>query len=313
VNSLSPDKTRLLVTPECEGERLDVFLAGATNLSRRAARRSIDDGLVERNGEVLRVQSRLVATGDVIDVDCPESELDVCLDQPPALSEPLFEDPWILVAAKPAGILSQPHEGRRPGGPYAFDQQIMLALARREGRRPFLRLVHRLDRMTSGAVLFARSPEALPKLSRAWAEGLVERLYLAVIEGRPEAQTFAVDHPIARDHGHRWRFRVRDSGKPSRTEVEVLARLDDELSVVGCRLLTGRTHQVRVHLASAGHPVVGDRLYESKRADLVERPLLHAAVLALPHPATGEQLRVVCPPPLDIAKYLPENLDLSAL
>ena len=313
MNSLSPNKTRLLVTPDREGERLDVFLAGATNLSRRAARRFVDDGRVERNGEVLRVQSRLVTAGDVIDIDRPESELGVCSDPPLASSKTLFEDPWILVAAKPAGILSQPSEGQKPGDPHAFDQQMLLALARREGRRPFLRLVHRLDRMTSGAVLFARSPDALPKLSRAWSEGLVERLYLAVIEGHPEADTLTIDRPIARDHGHRWRFQSQGRGKASRTEVEVLATLDDRLSVVSCRLVTGRTHQVRVHLATAGHPVLGDRLYDSKRANLVERPLLHAAVLALPHPATGERLRVFCPPPLDIAKFLPDDFDLSTL
>lgn len=255
--------------------------------------------------------SRPVTIGDVIDVDCPDSELGVFVN-PPAAPQPLFEDAWILVAAKPAGVLSQPAEGQRPGDPHAFDQQMLLALAWREGQRPFLRMVHRLDRMTSGAVLFARSPEALPKLSRAWAEGLVERLYLAVIEGQPGSETFAIDRPIARDHSHRWRFQCQDSGKASRTEVRVLATLEGNLSVVACRLVTGRTHQVRVHLATAGHPVVGDRLYNSKRADLAERPLLHAAAMSLPHPATGDELRVVCPPPVDIAKYLPDDLDLAA-
>jgi 23S rRNA pseudouridine1911/1915/1917 synthase len=301
------------VTPDRDGDRLDVFLAGATGLSRRAARRSVDDGLVKRNGEVLRVQSRPVATGDVIDIGCPESELGGGVDPPPAAPHLLFEDTWILVAAKPAGVLSQPAEGQKPGDPLAFDQQLLLALAWREGQRPFLRMVHRLDRMTSGAVLFARSPDVLPKLSRAWTEGLVERSYLAVIEGKPESEVFAVDRPIARDRSHRWRFQSRDGGKPSRTEVRVLATIEDGLSVVGCRLVTGRTHQVRVHLATAGHPVVGDRLYHSTRADLAERPLLHASALALPDPTTSEELRVVCPPPLDIAKYLPDEFDISAV
>jgi len=134
-----------------------------------------------------------------------------------------------------------------------------------------------------------------------------------VIEGHPASDTFAVDRPIARDRDHRWRFQCDAGGKPSRTEIEVLATIDDGLSVVGCRLVTGRTHQVRVHLATVGHPVLGDRLYHSKRADLVQRPLLHAAALSLPHPATDEYLRVVCPPPVDIAKYLPADLDLSEI
>ena len=311
MNERPDSKSRLLVTPDRDGERLDIFLAGITNLSRRAARRMIADGLVQRNGEMLRVQSRSLTTGDVVDVQCPESELGVGAVPPPAAIKPLFEDRWLVIAAKPAGILSQPAEGRAPGDPPAFDQQMLLALAWRDGSRPFLRLVHRLDRMTSGAMLFARSPDILPTLSRDWGVGRVERFYLAVIEGHPTSDAFAVDRPIGRDRDHRWRFQVDDGGKPSRTEIEVLATLENNLSVVGCRLGTGRTHQVRVHLASAGHPVLGDRLYQSARADQVGRPLLHATSLSLPHPSTGDRLHVVCPPPIDLAKYLPEDFDLS--
>jgi len=312
VNHLTRTTTRILVLPHCEGQRLDIFLAGATKLSRRAARRAIDDGLVRRNGDVLRVQSRTVTTGDVVDVDRPQSELGVCADPPSTAPALLFEDSSVLVAFKPAGVLSQPAEGQEFGPPYAFDQQILLALAWRDGQRPFLRLVHRLDRLTSGAMLFARSPDALPELSRAWTKGLVRRSYLAVIEGHPGSDTFIVDRPIARDHSHRWRFQSDEGGKSSRTEVTVVHKLENGLSVVTCRLVTGRTHQVRVHLATAGYPVVGDRLYASKRTDLADRPLLHAATIALPHPATGDELRVTCPPPLDIATYLPQGLDIAA-
>ena len=313
VNNQPRTETRLLVTPDREGERLDVFLAAATNLSRRAARRVIADGSVRRNQEMLRVQSRLVTLGDVIDVQIPESELGVEATPPQKAIDTVYEDRWLIVAAKPAGVLSQPAEGQRPGDAPAFDHQVLLSLARRDGLRPFLRLVHRLDRMTSGAMLFARSPDVLPKLSRAWGDGQVERLYLAVIEGRPASNTFSVDRPISRDRDHRWRFQCDECGKPSRTEVEVLAAIDDDLSVVGCRLVTGRTHQVRVHLADVGHPVLGDRLYHSRRADLVQRPLLHATALSLPHPATSESLHVVCPPPADLAKYLPDDLDPSSI
>ena len=304
------NKTRLLVPPDGEAERLDVFVAAATSLSRRAARRLIADGQVIRNREVLRVQSRLVTMGDVIDVQLQDSEPDEEIGPPIEIIKPLFEDRWLIVAAKPPGVLSQPAEGHRPGDAPSFDQQLLLSLAWRDGRRPFLRLVHRLDRMTSGAMLFARSPEILPELSRAWGSRQVERYYLAIIEGHPKAGNFYVNHPIGRDRDHRWRFQCDDGGRPSRTEIEVLATLENSLSVVGCRLITGRTHQVRVHLSAAGHPVLGDRLYHSKRADLVQRPLLHATALSLPHPATNKDLHVVCPPPADLAKYLPEDLDL---
>ncbi len=299
--------TRLLVTANHDGVRLDVFLAAAAGISRRAARRLIADGRVRRNGEQLRVQSRSVIGGDVVDVE-PSASGPELTESPPVTIEILFEDPWLLVAAKPPGVLSQPAEGRAPEDDPAFDQQVLLALAWRSGRRPFLRMVHRLDRTTSGAVLFARLPEALPELSRAWAEGRVERRYWAIVEGRPAAQRFTVDRPIARDPDHRWRFRCADGGKPCRTEIEVLAELEDDLSLVGCRLITGRTHQVRVHLANAGHPVLGDRLYGSRRAGMADRPLLHAVALGLPHPATGEPLIVVCPPPSDLGRYIPDDL-----
>lgn len=304
-------ENRLLVIPERNGDRLDVFLATVTNLSRRAARRLISDGSVQRNGEVLRIQSRTVTTGDVIGVTSSELELGVAGNPPDAI-EILHEDGWLLIASKPAGVLSQPAEGPSAGGTMAFDQQVLLAVAWRNGRSPFLRMVHRLDRLTSGAVLFALSPDVLPRLSRSWSEGTVHRFYLAVIEGHPEADAFSIDSPIARDPEHRWRFRAHDAGKPSRTTVEVLERLDDNLAVVGCRLATGRTHQVRVHLASVGNPVLGDRLYGSTRADLVERPLLHAASLGLPHPATGDRLHVTCPPPRDLARFLPGDFSPSS-
>jgi 23S rRNA pseudouridine1911/1915/1917 synthase len=296
--------TRLLVGPERQGERLDVFLADSTELSRRAVRRLVADGLVRRNGDPLRVQSRALTLGDVIDVLHPPEELGV--PPLPELTTPdlLFHDRHLLVAAKPAGMLSQPAEDRSRDDP-SFDHQVLLALALSTGRRPFLRMLHRLDRLTSGAVLFARHSTALAPLTRAWAEGLVERAYLAVVEGHPTTDSFEIDRPIARDRGHRWRFHCHESGRTARTKVQVLARLDGGLSAVRCFLITGRTHQVRVHLADAGHPVLGDRLYGSKRADEADRPLLHAASLTFPHPATGKELRVECPTPQDLAKFLP--------
>jgi 23S rRNA pseudouridine1911/1915/1917 synthase len=163
--------------------------------------------------------------------------------------------------------------------------------------------------MTSGVILFARDRTALPELTRAWSTGSVERLYLAIVEGKPAVGAFGIDHPIARDRSHTWRFKADPSGKPARTEVRVLAELANDLAVVRCRLITGRTHQVRVHLASVGHPVLGDRLYGSRRVREAGRPLLHAVSLALPQPSSGEDLYVVSPPPADILEYLPDGLD----
>jgi len=296
--------TRLLVGPERQDERLDVFLAETTQLSRRAARRLVADGLVRRNGDPLRVQSRALTLGDVVDVLRPPEELGV--PPLPELTTPdlLFHDHFLLVAAKPAGVLSQPAEDRSPDDP-SFDNQVLLALALSTGRRPFLRMLHRLDRITSGAVLFARSSSALAPLTRAWAEGRVERAYLTVVEGHPTKDSFEIDRPIVRDRGHRWRFCCHENGRAARTKVQVVARLDSGLSVVQCLLITGRTHQVRVHLSDIGHPVLGDRLYGSRRANEVDRPLLHAASLTFPHPDTSKELRIECPVPEDLARFMP--------
>lgn len=298
--------TRCVATRDHEGVRIDVVLASLTNLSRRASRRALADGLVWMNGKPLRVQSRTVAPGDVIDVLLPARDLGSTPLPDVVAPTILYEDRWLLVAAKPAGVLSAPAENMQPGET-AFDEQVLFARAIAEGKRPFLRLMHRLDRVTSGAILFARHRDALPALTAAWREGLVERVYVAIVEGLPGFDHIEIEEPIARDRSHAWRFATDPKGRRARTEARVLARLDNDLAVVQCRLITGRTHQVRVHLASTGHPVLGDRLYGSMRAAEVRRPLLHAASLALPHPRTGDNLQVVCPRPDDIAAFCPAD------
>lgn len=295
--------TRLVVTPDLDGLRLDQFLAAATDLSRRRARALTGDGAVQRNGEATRVLSRTVSTGDVVDVSLPAGQLGVPeRPQLPAV-ELLVEDDWLAVAAKPPGVLSQPAEHRRPGE-LAMDERMLLHLAARDGRRPFLRLVHRLDRVTSGTLLFARREAALGPLARAWREHRVVRVYLAVVEGRLPESEVTIAEPIERDPHHAWRFRVGSKGRPARTEARLLAEHADGTSLVICRLVTGRTHQVRVHLAAVGTPVLGDRLYGAagRRA---ERPLLHAAALALPHPKDGSRVEVAAPVPPDLAAFLP--------
>lgn len=297
----SPEGTRLLVMPEHDGLRLDQFVAAATALSRRAARKVISEGAVARNSQPTRVLGRQLEWGDVIDLLRPATELEVP-SRPELADLPiLHQDGWLAAVAKPAGILSQP--GSKPTTELALDQLTLLRLALDTGSRPYLRMVHRLDRLTSGVTLFACNPQAQAPLVRAWADGAVERRYLAVVEGIPEINCL-IDQPIGRDPNHDWRFRVSENGREAQTEVRVIDRLDDHLAVVDCRLLTGRTHQVRVHLAAWGHPVLGDRLYGSRRADDAPRPLLHASHLALPHPKDGRRLRINAPLPADMAKYV---------
>lgn len=304
MNESSPS-TRLLVSPTDSGSRLDSFLAASTRLSRRAARRLIGEDAVLLNRSVVRILSRTVEMGDLIEVRRIPGELGV----PPAPALPpiniLLEDGWICGVDKPAGLLSQP-AARRREGELAMNELLTLHLALRQGERPYVRLVHRLDRETSGVMLFGRCPDALPELAAAWREERCSRTYLAIVEGRPRFESKTIDAPLARDRGHVWRFEVAARGRPARTEVHVLGEGAQGTSLVACTLGSGRTHQVRVHLAHIGHPIAGDRLYGAGRTD-APRALLHAARLVLPHPRSAIPVQVQAPLPPDLAAFLPDE------
>ncbi len=299
----TPPIIRLLVLPSREGARLDVFIPETVGISRRRSRSLIAQGAVWRNGQPIRVQSRTLEYGDVIDI----LDADFKPDPPPWRPEHLeliFEDRWIAVANKKAGVLTQPSENSRREE-LALDQHLLLWMAYRDGQRPFLRTVHRLDRLTSGLVVFAHNPQALPALDRSWRSGRVERLYLALVEGHPNEDRGVIDAPIGRDRSHAWRFKEDRRGKAATTRFRVIQRADHWSAVV-CRLETGRTHQVRVHLAHLGHPVLGDHLYGSTNRE-APRPLLHAWALAFPHPSDKSPLRLTAPIPSVMTTILGEN------
>lgn len=297
-------ETRLLVGPEQSRLRLDQFLAQATALSRRRLRQEIGEGRVRLDGRTIRVLSRQVRTAQVVDVALPADVLGVpARPEPPAVSV-VYGDDDVLVVDKPSGVLSQPAETRRPGE-LAMNERVRLDLALRQGRRPYLALIHRLDRVASGLLVLALRQEAAGPLATAFRKGRAERWYLAVVDGEPAFDHRTVSRPIARARGFPWKFETTidkdPDGRPAHTEIEV-ERVGEGWARLRCRLGTGRTHQVRVHLAALGHPVRGDRLYGST-AD-APRPLLHAVDLTLPHPRTGEELKLHAPPPADFDPYL---------
>lgn len=285
--------SRLLVRSTLAGERLDRFLAAETGLSRRGSRALASDGKVWKNGRSTRVLSKPVATGDVIDLLVPASEMPNVLWRPDPINI-VHDDRWIMVADKPPGVLSQSASGPA-AHETAFDELVALDLAFREGHKPFLRMMHRLDRLTSGLVVFARNPEALAPLDRAWRRAQVARYYLAVVKGRPSWETHLVDAPIARDPAFSWKFQVLESGKPARTKLTTLS-CSEQTAVVLCELETGRTHQVRVHLQHLGLPVLGDPLYGTSDGR-TQRLMLHAWALDLPHPKTRKRVRLEAPLP----------------
>jgi 23S rRNA pseudouridine1911/1915/1917 synthase len=290
---------RYLVPAGSDGERLDRILAALTGLSRRRARSLVEEGRLWLNSASVRVLSRTVRIGDVVDV-IPGAEPLAAPPPPPATLEIVHEDGWLVAINKPPGIASQPPRERHPGELTA-QEAVALQLGWRDGQRAELLLFHRLDRITSGLLLLARHHNAARALARAWGEGMAEKTYLAVVRGDPGAAPLAIARAIGRDQFRPGRFRTDRDGKPARTEVVRLAAAGD-LALVRARPLTGRSHQVRVHLAELGFPVAGDRLYGA--GSRMPRPFLHAWRLALPHPRDGATLRLEAPLPADMLAFL---------
>ena len=294
-----PGVVRYVVRPELAGQRLDQGLAALAVIPRRRVRALVADGRLWLNGKATRVLSRRLHLADVLDV-VPEDE---ALAPPPAAPPALpilHEDGWLVAVDKPAGLTTQPPRRRAPGELTAHER-VLLQLAAREGKRAEVLLFHRLDRLTTGVLVFARQRDAARALARIWGSGAAHKQYLALLHGELGKKLRTISGAIAPDSLVPGRFRTARSGKPATTEVRLLARLA-EFSLVEVRPLTGRTHQVRVHLAEAGFPVAGDALYGG--AGGVPRPFLHAWRLTFPHPRTGRQLRLEAPVPPDMRGFL---------
>jgi len=290
--SVTPEPRRLPVPREAAGERLDRFLARELFLTPERARRLAEDGRVRVRGKSCSPLRRL-SGGEVLEVRLPPPA-----PGRPAPSDPrlpaLYDDAEVLVVDKPAGL---PVEPARKGASSA------VGAASRMGRfdvggRALPGLPHRLDRDTSGCLLLARTDAALAALRRAFESGSVEKDYLAVVRGEPP-EKLALDTPYARCPGDARRFTTRlPSPRRARLSLRVERRLAGA-SLLRVRLGTGRTHQIRVQLAEAGWPVLGDEVY-GVRTPLVGRQALHAARLAFPRPSDGRRVEVASPLPPDL-------------
>jgi 23S rRNA pseudouridine1911/1915/1917 synthase len=310
--------------------RLDVFVAAelGAEFSRSQAARMIRAGLVRLNGAPARAADA-VRAGDRIEIErlaampaaaTPPGEADA-----PAI-EVLYADDEIIVVNKPPGMTVHPAPGH-PGGTLV-DAMLarfpeLAAMAEPGGvMRPGI--VHRLDKDTSGVMVVARTPFARMELARQFKERTVSKIYLAVVRGVIGRERFSIARPVGRHPVERKRMSVNSRhGREALSEVRVLARMPAAgagATLVGVRPLTGRTHQIRVHLASIGYPCLGDPLYggrqskgqikESKEATLTDatssftRQALHALTLRLGHPRTRALLEFVAPPPDDFAGFL---------
>lgn len=294
----------LLLTPTCgdEGKRLDVFIAGAkTELSRSQVKRLITENRVAVAGQPAAPSTRVHA-GAVIEVTVPDTT------QPSLKAEPLtvpllHSDPDVLVVNKPAGLVVHPGAGQ-PAGTLVNQliSRFPELLAVGDPLRPGI--VHRLDRDTSGVMVVARSPSSYAWLVAQFAAQAVAKTYVALVDGTPAVERGVIDAPVGRHPRRRTAMSVVRDGKPAVTHFAVLEALG-RYTLLQAIPETGRTHQIRVHLAAAGFPIVGDPQYgRASTLTGLNRTFLHAHTLGFAHPATRESVHFRAPLAPDLVAVL---------
>ncbi|HSH89477.1 MAG TPA: RluA family pseudouridine synthase [Ramlibacter sp.] len=283
------------------GDRLDrALVAYAPEFSRSYLQQLIEAGAVTVNGAAAARASQKVKAGDEGAIELRPTPQSQAFRPEPMALDIVFEDEHLLVVDKPAGLVVHPAPGNWSGtllnGLLARDPQAMLL--------PRAGIVHRLDKDTSGLMVVARTRSTMDALVQLIAARHVARQYVALAHRSWGGAVIRhVDAPIGRDPRNRLRMGVVDNGKPASTTFELLQDAED-----GCwvraTLQTGRTHQIRVHMAHIGHPLVADELYGGGRAGSLSRQALHAFRLAFNHPSTGQPLEFHSPLPQDIRKAL---------
>ena len=280
---------------EASGQRLDAFLAMEEDLTRSAAQKLIESGFVTVNGASAKKNTRL-EPGDLVVLERPDPvEIDVKPENIPL--DVVYEDADVIVVNKPVGLVVHP----APGHP---DGTLVNALlyhcgASLSGINGVLRpgIVHRIDRDTSGLVIAAKNDRAHLALAEQLRDHSLFREYEAVCRGGFREDSGTVDAPIGRSPRDRKKMAVlREGGRDAVTHWTVLERLG-QYTHVSCRLETGRTHQIRVHMAYTGHPLLGDEIYGGRPFPGLSGQCLHARRLTFTHPAAGEQMTVECPLP----------------
>ncbi|MFI5395660.1 MAG: RluA family pseudouridine synthase [Candidatus Binatia bacterium] len=295
------ERDRITVDAQGAGRRLDHYLAAlGTWGSRSHVQKLITSGAVELDGQVPKA-GVILRGGQTIGVRTVPPSVPAGVEPEAIALDVLYEDEQLLVINKPPGMVVHPAPGNWHG------TLVSALLHHWHGPRPGLDpfrpgIVHRLDKDTSGVLIIAKDPATLTALGNQFRRREVEKRYLAWVWGRVRSHSGTITAPIGRNPTHRTRMAVRRGGREAVTAFEVVERCDD---VTLLRLFprTGRTHQIRVHLSSIGHPIVGDAAYGRTRSRagkiLIERQALHAEQIAFCHPGTGERVRFTAPLPSD--------------
>lgn len=296
-----------LVSEALAGERLDRVVALVWECSRAEAARLVDEGKVSVNGIPVTMRSQRLAGGDCISLaEQPDTVKSRPGPDPSVEIDLAYVDDHIAVVSKPADLVVHPGSGNSTGtmvnGLLARFPEIAEV---GEPERPGI--VHRLDRGTSGLLMVARTQSAYEALTAALGRREVTREYVALVAGMPVDERGVIDAPVGRSTRHPTKMAVTADGRPARTHYQVTARMPADVDTLGAfdsarlelQLESGRTHQIRVHLAAIGHPVLGDVLYGGPEAPGLSRPALHAHTLGFAHPETGDQLRFEVHPPED--------------
>ena len=293
-----------IYTITADGRRLDVLLAEKTGLTRSRVAQLMEDGQCEAGGRTERKAGAKAAVGCVITLTVPAPK--------PAVPQPedlpldiLYEDDDLAVVIKPCGMVVHPAAGNEDGTLvnallYHLDHLGSIGGETRPG------IVHRLDKDTSGLLLVAKNDAAQLSLSRQLQDRAMEKHYRAMVDGIPKEESGRIEAAIARSKKDRKKMAIDPEGREAVTEWRLLAR-GRGCALLDVHILTGRTHQIRVHMKSIGHPVCGDPIYGSDRGARVPRLMLHAYSLSFTHPTTGERMTFTAPLPEAFVKGLLSN------
>jgi 23S rRNA pseudouridine1911/1915/1917 synthase len=297
-----PDGTFQFITDRGDSRlRLDQVLArrvtSVTHMSRSVAQKWIEAGAVKVDGRAARRSSDRVREHATITVAFPPDTILRSIPEPePGSLDVLYEDDTFIAINKPAGMVVHPSYKQLSG---TLLNTVLWHVRERNGARPGI--LTRLDKDTSGVVVIAFAEGAHAAMQRDAAAGRIRKEYLAIVHGSPRPPAGAIREPLGRDPSDRRRVVVAAGGAESETRYDVVRSLPGDLSLVRCELVTGRTHQIRVHLSNRGWPIAGDRLYGGA-SDVMPRQALHAWRVTLPHPVTREPLAIEAPLPQDFSR-----------